>query len=120
MIIRHAAQSDVGVKRTHNEDSFLVNPELGLFVVADGMGGHAGGETASRVAVTTIEQEMVSARERLADAFENPGALETTPLADVVREALEAACAAVFHAARANPGLDGMGTTSTALLCWGG
>lgn len=120
MLLRHAANSDVGVKRTHNEDSFLVNPALGLFVVADGMGGHAGGETASRVAVTTIEQELVAARQKHAEAFASPGSLEVTPLADVVREALEAACSAVFHTAKANPGLDGMGTTSTALLVWGG
>ena len=37
MQLRHAALSDVGIKRAHNEDSFLVNPDLGLFVVADGM-----------------------------------------------------------------------------------
>lgn len=117
MQLSHAAQSDVGVKRTHNEDSFLVNPELGLFVVADGMGGHAGGETASRVAVTTIEQELLAARQKRAEAFENPGELEQTPLADIVRELLEAACGAVFQTARASPGLEGMGTTSTLLLC---
>jgi PPM family protein phosphatase len=116
MKFQHAAISDVGIKRSHNEDSFLANPELGLFVVADGMGGHAGGETASRVAVTTIAQEIAHARERRADAFRSSGDLETTPLADLVRDAMEAACAAVFHAAKANPGLEGMGTTSVALL----
>jgi len=120
MQLRHAALSDVGIKRAHNEDSYLVNPELGLFVVADGMGGHAGGGTASRVAVTTIEQELVAARERAAAAFDSPGELETTPLADVVREMLEAACAAVFYAGKADPQLDGMGTTSIALLVHGG
>jgi PPM family protein phosphatase len=43
--------SDVGRKRTHNEDAFLVMPEAGLFCVADGLGGHASGEVASRMAV---------------------------------------------------------------------
>src|SRR5437773_2630934 len=48
---RSAARTDVGMKREHNEVSFLVNEDQGLFVVRDGMGGHAGGETASRMAV---------------------------------------------------------------------
>lgn len=116
MKFRHAARSDVGIKRSHNEDSYLVNPELGLFVVADGMGGHAGGETASRVAVSTIAQEILQWREKRPDAFQNPSSLEESPLAEAVRDALEAACGAVFHAARANPGLEGMGTTSTGIL----
>lgn len=116
MIFRHAAQSDVGIKRSHNEDSFLVAPELGLFVVADGMGGHAGGETASRVSVTTIAQEVEAARQANPDAFLRPHALDDAPLAEVVRDALEAACGAVYQAARANPGLEGMGTTSVALV----
>ena len=116
MIYRHAALSDVGIKRSHNEDSFLVSEELGLFVVADGMGGHAGGETASRVSVTTIAQEVQSARQAHPEAFEKPHPLADAPLAEVVRDALEAACGAVFHAARANPGLEGMGTTSIALV----
>src|SRR4051794_23031282 len=82
MRFRHAARSDVGIKRSHNEDSFLVNPDLGLFVVADGMGGHAGGETASRVAVVTIEQEVIEAREKRSDAFRTAAALDSSPLAD--------------------------------------
>ena len=61
---RSAARTDVGMKREHNEDSFLVNDDLGLFVVCDGMGGHAGGETASRLAVQTIEKELISAQLR--------------------------------------------------------
>jgi protein phosphatase len=48
--------TDVGLKRSQNEDNFLINDALGLFIVADGMGGHAGGEMASSMAVLAIEE----------------------------------------------------------------
>ena len=78
---RSAARTDVGMKRDHNEDSFLVNEDIGLYVVCDGMGGHAGGETASRLAVQTIEKELISAKLRVDDPFSAKASLPESPLA---------------------------------------
>jgi serine/threonine protein phosphatase PrpC len=113
---RSAARTDVGMKREHNEDSFLVNEDLGLYVVCDGMGGHAAGETASRLAVQTVEKELISAKLRVDDPFSGGGLLPESPLAAALREAVEGACAAVFRASRAHPELAGMGTTCISLL----
>jgi serine/threonine protein phosphatase PrpC len=52
------ATTDVGLKRDHNEDSYLCNRAIELYAVADGMGGHLGGERASRLAVEILEREL--------------------------------------------------------------
>src|SRR5947209_11287621 len=116
---RSAARTDVGMKREHNEDSFLVNAELGLYVVCDGMGGHAGGETASRLAVQTVEKELLPARRRTCDPYATEGRYDESPLAAALREAIEGACGMVFRTSRSQPELQGMGTTCVAVLVRG-
>ena len=55
MKIRVSGKTDIGLKRKLNEDSLLISSELGLYVIADGMGGHKAGEVASRMVVETME-----------------------------------------------------------------
>lgn len=112
-----ASLTDTGRVRKMNQDSMLVlsADQLecrldGLYVVADGMGGMAGGEIASRVTVETVPDVV---QEVLNEQTDGAG---PQALAEALREALEAANNAVFTQARANPELRGMGTTCVAAL----
>ena len=114
--VKAAGRTDVGQRRDHNEDAFLVDESLGLFIVADGMGGHAGGGTASSLAVQTIQGSVKEAREREPELFGAQTGVEESALPDVLREAVEAACLKIFETAQGSPELSGMGTTVTATL----
>ena len=93
-----AGLTDVGRKRNHNEDSYLVDEELQLYVVADGMGGHAGGGTASRIAVETIDREMRAAKAHSENPFASTADLQDSPLPEFLRGAVEKACLEIYRA----------------------
>ena len=115
MRITSCGITDVGVKRTNNEDNYLINDELNLFVVCDGMGGHAGGEFASAIAVNTVE-EVLSNLETSPeiDAAQEEGALEV--MRERLRYAIRLAGKRIFEKANAEPEYRGMGTTCLVLL----
>lgn len=95
-------QTDVGLKRDNNQDSILVDKKLRLFVVADGMGGHRGGEVASALAVETMQE--VFENELQSGAKINPR--------DLLRKGYKEASRRIYiKSTRENPELMGMGTT---------
>jgi serine/threonine protein phosphatase PrpC len=105
--------TDVGQKRDHNEDSFLISTDLSLFAVADGMGGHQGGDRASRLAVEILEREL---RRTDLDGTQPIGPAAEAPAARELRGAARAAGRTIFSLAQRDPQLTGMGTTLTSLL----
>jgi serine/threonine protein phosphatase PrpC len=109
-------ETDVGMKRDHNEDSYLVAADLELFLVADGMGGHAGGEMASGIAVKTVEKYVRERRELIEPKAEHTGAVKKNPVAKMLGDSIREACAAIYHKSIEVPELRGMGTTTTALV----
>lgn len=111
-----AGLTDVGRKRNHNEDSFLINEELSLFVVADGMGGHAGGGTASKLAVSTLNESLLAASAAEANPFQPSPTLQDSLIPEAFRAAVEKASNTIFQKAQADPRLHQMGTTVIALL----
>jgi serine/threonine protein phosphatase PrpC len=112
-------QTDLGRKRATNEDAFFVDDELGLYVVADGMGGHAAGEVASREAVDTL-YGMVKRGVRGLRMMVDPVADEDARAACRVMEAaVQAATYFVYSIAEIDRDKSGMGTTISALLVLG-
>jgi protein phosphatase len=105
MHITCAARTDVGLIRSGNEDNYTVSPDRGVFIVADGMGGHAAGEVASEMVVSGVSRDL--------------GSFKGTSLDEAVARmtaAVRAANAAVFERTLIEHDKRGMGTTVTVLV----
>jgi PPM family protein phosphatase len=116
-----AARTDVGRQREHNEDNFLVDRKLQLYVVCDGMGGHAAGEIASAIAVRTL-QEVKREHELIADFLaEKTGASRVSrrDITNMLEFAVNRASSRVHAEATKDTSKRGMGTTLVALLVLG-
>ncbi|MEZ4367137.1 MAG: protein phosphatase 2C domain-containing protein [Kofleriaceae bacterium] len=120
MELTFAAATDVGRQRDHNEDNFLVDKKLRLFLVADGMGGHAAGEVASAIAIHQIRDALRAKRELIEGYREDGPPGHAGEILRALEQAVQQACAAVYAQAQAEPDKRGMGTTATALLIAGG
>ena len=112
-----AVSSDPGLRRSSNEDSYCTRPDLGLFVVADGMGGHVAGEVASRVAVEAIEifiQETAGADKNRTWPFPFEPALSLE--ANRLKAAFRLANRRIASTIADSHDLRGMATTASSLL----
>jgi PPM family protein phosphatase len=120
--VRFYAATDVGCVRDHNEDNFLVDKTIGLYVVADGMGGHAAGEVASAMAVRALHEELKRESTMLTDFVSGArGASKVTArdISMLLEHGVHAACSKIYEAAQKDPQKRGMGTTLSALLVLG-
>lgn len=102
-VMRGVGLTDVGVQRTQNEDAMYFDDFLGMYLVCDGMGGHASGQVASDLAIRTIVHAMKTGDPRPA------------PMQDPLVAAMKAANAAVFQRAQIDPTCHGMGTTAVGM-----
>ncbi len=111
-----AGQTNVGRKRTHNEDNLLLVESENLFIVADGMGGHASGEVASQIAVESVGDffNRTSDNDEVTWPFKEEKGLkyEENRLVTSIKLANQS----IFEAAVAQPKLKGMGTTLVSAL----
>jgi protein phosphatase len=116
MHLRFGAATDSGLVRPRNEDRYIADPELGLFAVVDGMGGHAGGDLASATVAEAVSDFI---RETAGDADRTwPGGLDPrlSMLANRLQIAIRSANRTLATRAKANAALDGSGATLAAAL----
>jgi protein phosphatase len=115
MRIHYAAASDLGRVRKNNEDAFIADPSLGIFAVADGMGGHACGEVASRMAVDSLQDAILrAAKEKEPPDSEDQPAVLPSP-AHVLVNGIRLANQRIYKSSLKKIEYKGMGTTLVAV-----
>jgi protein phosphatase len=116
MRVRFSGDTNVGLKRAHNEDSIHLPVDERLAIVADGMGGHASGEVASKMAVDTIVEYFRATAEEQTLTW--PFKVDRGPRADVTRltTAIKLANLKIHEQAQRDPQCKGMGTTVVSAL----
>lgn len=121
MTLKHAGQglTSVGKKREHNEDSFLVDDALGVYVVADGMGGHAAGEVASRMAIEIFTEQIRQGQAVFQQLQRDPSHDNKVAAQQLVEKAIQEACARIHKTAQGDRSKRGMGTTFDGLVVAG-
>ncbi len=119
MELSFAAATDVGKQRKHNEDNFLIDKKLQLFIVADGMGGHAAGEVASSITVHQIRDAIYANRDLVQRFRAGDHEVQAVELLQMLEHAIQDACGTVYERAQADATKRGMGTTASALLIAG-
>ena len=105
--------TDVGLRRTINEDFIFADNDLHLYMVCDGVGGGGNGDIASKMAAETVSQHLHK-HDSIFQEFYKSGNI--TILEGLLKNAIQEACSAVFNAAHKNPKLSGMASTLTAVL----
>src|SRR6202522_214458 len=114
------ALTDLGRKRACNEDAFFMDDALGLYIVADGMGGHAAGEVASREAVDTLYGMVKRGIGDLRQLVDPVVESDARAACRLMESAVQAATYFVYSIAEIDRDKSGMGTTISALLVLGG
>lgn len=120
MQIQFAAGTDVGQVREHNEDNYLVDKKLQLYVVADGMGGHSSGEIASALAVNIVRENVLKNQEMIDEYIAGQPTVTRRDILALLEHSIQHACYRIFEKGLNNPRQRGMGTTLTAMLIVGG
>jgi serine/threonine protein phosphatase PrpC len=116
LTVTFSAKTDVGRVRADNEDNFLIDRRLRLYVVCDGLGGHASGEVASAAAVNTVREGLARRRAAL-EAFEfDTGTVDEATILAVLKDVVAEANAHIHDRGKHIPAQRGMGTTLTLLL----
>jgi PPM family protein phosphatase len=113
------AATDVGRKREVNEDNFLVDKKLSLFIVADGMGGHASGEVASHLAVHEFRNAVDAGRDVIERYTRDAESVRPQEILTLLEHAVQTAGQTIYHRGQQEPEKRGMGTTTSALLIAG-